>query len=264
MHEAPIVTKRSDNYDPYQRLSTTKCSVSAAIVGGMKMTRGQRLRAAREAAGYKSGAKAAEALDMKPSTYNSHERAGAPGARDYDPEDAAKYARKFRVDDTWLLTGKGRGPGKGDDEGGHIESSQIAVEIDAKSPQKRKTKIVGYVGAAATGIGGHLYAFSQDKFEEVDRPMWANDRSVAVEIKGASFGPLLEKWLVYYDDVRSPITEDLYGETCVIGLADDRILIKQIVRRGDGGFDLLSNSGEEPIRDAVIEWAAKVIGVAPR
>lgn len=237
-------------------------------------TRGERLRAAREAAGYKTGADAARALGMKQPTYNNHERAGTPGSRDYGPDEAAKYARKFRVEDTWLLTGKGQGPRKLSDDAdfadkvahraGHIDSSEIALgagDFGSSVQSKRMSRVVGYVGA---GSEAHYYALADDEFEEVEAWPGSSDKAVAVEIRGKSFGPLMDGWIVHYEDVRSPITDDMLNKTCVVGLADDRILLKKVRQENDGSFTLLSNSNEEPIRDAIIEWAAMVIGFKPR
>lgn len=64
---------------------------------------GDRLRAAREAAGYVSAAKAAEALGIRASTYRSHEN----GQNDFGAEDAVRYGRKFKVSPGWLLTADG-------------------------------------------------------------------------------------------------------------------------------------------------------------
>lgn len=69
-------------------------------------TRGARLRKARIGAGYRSASAAAASLNVSRSTYNAHERAEEPGGRDYGPEDADRYGRKFSVPDAWLLTGK--------------------------------------------------------------------------------------------------------------------------------------------------------------
>lgn len=74
-------------------------------------TQGKRLRSARMAAGIKSASEAARELGMKISTYNSHERAGEPGSRGYDADDAKRYARRFGVSAAWLLTGEGTGLG---------------------------------------------------------------------------------------------------------------------------------------------------------
>ena len=71
---------------------------------------------------------------------------------------------------------------------------------------------------------------------------------------------MFDRWYVFYDDVRRPVTPDLIGKLCVVGLSDDRVLIKKIMRNGKlGSFDLISNSDDEPpIVGARIEWAAKV------
>jgi hypothetical protein len=123
-------------------------------------------------------------------------------------------------------------------------------------------KLKGYVGA---GSAAHFYAIADDAFEEVPAPHGASDKTIALQIRGKSWGPAMDSWMVFYDDVRSPVTPDMHGEACVVGLADDRILLKVIKSNGRGGFDLHPNSTtDEVIRNAQIEWAAKVIGMRPR
>lgn len=165
-----------------------------------------------------------------------------------------KLAPVLKTTPAWLMSGEG--PETAEPE--HIESSAILSD----GPRTRRmVRIVGYVGA---GSEAHYYALSQEDFDEVEAPIGASDPTVAVEIKGKSFGPLLDSWLVFYDDVRSPVTDDLLNYPCVVGLSDDRILLKEIRRERDGSFTLISNSNEPPIRNAQIEWAAKVIGLRPR
>lgn len=65
-------------------------------------TRAERLKKARIDAGYSSAAEAARALTVRYPTYASHEN----GNRDFGPDDAIVYARKFKVSDAWLLTGR--------------------------------------------------------------------------------------------------------------------------------------------------------------
>lgn|GEM_PF-531289 len=142
----------------------------------------------------------------------------------------------------------------------HIDSEHI-LPAEQRASGPRKVRVVGYVGA---GSVAHYYALADDDYEEVDAPDGATEQTVAVEIRGKSFGPLLDSWLVYYDDVRSPVTEDLFNQVCVVGLNDDRILIKKIRRERDGSYTLLSNSNEPPIKNAEIEWAALVTDMKPR
>jgi hypothetical protein len=46
-------------------------------------------------------------MGINVSTYNSHERAGQPGARSFSVDDAKRYGRRFRVSPAWLLVGEG-------------------------------------------------------------------------------------------------------------------------------------------------------------
>lgn len=144
-----------------------------------------------------------------------------------------------------------------------MRSEDVAVGL----PEPRSPKMVrlkGYVGA---GSQAHYYALADQDLEEVEAPPGASDKTVAVEIKGSSMGKALESWLVFYHDVRTPVSPEQINQLCVVGLADDRILIKRIERRKNGkrGFDLISNNPEEPtIEDAQIEWSALVTDLRRR
>src|SRR6266436_2020838 len=99
----------------------------------MATTRGERLRIAREKR-FKSGRAAANAMGIPVSTYGAHERAESPGGRDYGPDEAKRYARRFQVTPEWLLTGSGLSP---------------TGEEEAPAP---KIQVVGYVGPAPPRI----------------------------------------------------------------------------------------------------------------
>jgi hypothetical protein len=207
----------------------------------MATTRGDRLRIAR-AQRFKSARLAAKTLGIPAATYGAHERAQSPGGRDYSPEDAKRYGRAFRVTAEWLLTGRGPGPVQGEPE-------------DPIVLGPPKVSVVGYVGA---GSAAHFYNVGQGELDEVLRPEGSTEATVAVEIRGNSLGSFFNRWLVFYDDVHRPVTPDLIGELCVVGLEDGRILIKQIQRgRTERLFNLISST-EKPIVDVAIEWAAKV------
>jgi transcriptional regulator with XRE-family HTH domain len=146
----------------------------------------------------------------------------------------------------------------------HVLTDMRSEDVAAALPahQRKAVKLRGYVGA---GSEAHFYAVADDDFEEVAAPDNAGDKTIALQIRGKSWGPAMDTWLVFYDDVRSPVTPDLLGPPCVVGLADDRILLKVIKSNGRGGFDLHSNSStEDVIKDANIEWAAKVTSMRPR
>lgn len=187
----------------------------------------------------------------KPDAIRNIKRAIKDGGRAGVSTDTIRaLAPILKTSPSWLL--------EGDEQ--DIRSEDVAAGLD-KAPAPT-VKIKGYVGA---GAAAHFYAVADDAFEEAPAPHGYSDQTIALQIRGKSWGPAMDSWLVFYDDVRSPVTADMHGEACVVGLADDRILLKVIRSNGRGGFDLHPNSTtEDIIRDAQIEWAAKVIGMRPR
>lgn len=140
----------------------------------------------------------------------------------------------------------------------HVESEEVADSVGA--PPRREVPVKGYVGA---GDQAHYYAVAQGDLDTVPAPDNATDRTVAVEIKGTSLGEFFDRWLVFYDDVRSPVTSDLIGRPCIVCLADERILVKKLLRGRNGRFRLISNT-EEPIENVEVIWAARVTHMEPR
>lgn len=69
----------------------------------------QRLRYAREQAGFTSATEAASSLGVKASTYYAHEN----GDRGYFEDEARHYGRRFKVQPEWLIFGIGNNPGPG-------------------------------------------------------------------------------------------------------------------------------------------------------
>src|SRR5262249_41062843 len=72
------------------------------------------------------------------------------------------------------------------------------------------------------------------------------------------------RWYVFYDDVHRPMTPDLIGQLCVVGLADGRVLVKQVQRGRSEGLYTLHSTTEKPIADVKIEWAARVNSISRR
>lgn len=185
-------------------------------------------------------------------------------------EKAAPLASKLGLSDSFIrdiLRGKTKSPRAASLE---ILATALRTTTDyllGKSDhaeadyEERTVPLVGYVGA---GAEAHFYASGDGELDQVPAPENATSETVAVEIRGESLGALFEHWLVYYDEVRSPVTPDLHGKLCVVGLPDDRILVKQIKpSRAPGLFHLMSNT-EGPILDVQILWAARVKSMVPR
>lgn len=121
--------------------------------------------------------------------------------------------------------------------------------------------LVGYVGA---GAEAHFYATADDPNETVPAPDNWTPNMVAVEIRGESLGELFDHWIVFYDQVKTPVTTDMIGKLCVVGLPDGRVLVKKIKASREAGYYHLLSNTEGPILDQMIEWAAKVKTMVPR
>ena len=150
-------------------------------------TRGERLAWAREQAGYKSKSEAARALQIPIPTYNSHERAEEPGGRDFDPEQAEAYARKFRVALGWLLTGKGDPKAGGDEVPPQLRPVEMSV-----------TQYV-IAGSVAAGTFREVSEFFDEELPKITAAAdmrYPHARHMAFEIEGDSMNkarpPMLE------------------------------------------------------------------------
>lgn len=201
----------------------------------------ERLQKARAEAGYLTAVAAAEAMGVNPQTYHGHENGNRGLGRA-----AARYAAFFHVSLDWLVNGKGQ------------------PRRPKTAPEGQRTALVPLVGYVGAGAATHFFAQDSGQLDEVPAYDGASDATVAVEIRGDSLGSFFDRWLVYYDDVRRPVTHDLINKLCVVGLEDGRILIKKIQRsKSRGLFHLLSQT-EDPIFDIEIAWAARVKSMVPR
>lgn len=145
-----------------------------------------------------------------------------------------------------------------------IDRAAEAYGIDAGeivTSRRDVIPIVGYVGA---GAESHFYAENHPLHEEAPAPTDATEDTVALIIRGDSLGSFFEDWLVIYDDVKRPVTRDLVGKLCVVGLPNGQVLVKKIkAGKSRGLFHLFGQFGD-PILDTPIDWAAKVKDMRPR
>jgi transcriptional regulator with XRE-family HTH domain len=138
------------------------------------------------------------------------------------------------------------------------------LELDNADRGPAGGPTVEIVGFVAAGARAHFFADGQGNFGEAPAPEGATDRTVAVEIRGSSLGSFFDEWLVYYDDRREPVTTDLIGRLCVVGLTDGRVLVKKIKASQTPGLYHLLSQTEEPIYDVEVLWAARVRSMTPR
>jgi hypothetical protein len=173
--------------------------------------------------------------------------AESPGGRQYTPEVAQRYARRFGVTAEWLVTGYVPTAG-----------GKAGASRQPRPAPPTKFRIRGYIGR-----GGRVYFYqvAPEDLEEIEMPELVNESTVAFEIRGRSMGPAFNGWFLLFDDLRQRPTPDLVDELCMVALADGRMLIKVLGKgRAEGQFDLIFQD-EPRMRNAAIVWAAKVKGM---
>lgn len=143
-----------------------------------------------------------------------------------------------------------------------LNALPILNGVNGHGHRPRNVPIVGYVDAATDD--GSIRTVAPGRLGDAVFPT-ASKSMVAVTIMGDSLGGPFDNWLAFYDDLRAPITPDLIGKLCVVGLANDRVAIKTVkYGKRDGSYSLIAANSKHPIEAATIEWAAKVLLMTPR
>lgn len=136
-----------------------------------------------------------------------------------------------------------------------------------QEPSYNLVPVLSYVGA-----GAKVYAIDDHAqgggLEEVEAPTgYSADGIIALIVRGDSMEPQMEAgWLIFYRRESDGVPPDCIGELCVVKMHDDCVLVKKL-RQGSkpGLFHLLSkNPNHEPIFDAKLKWASRVIDIRPR
>lgn len=209
---------------------------------------GDRLKAAREAAGYSSAAKAAEALGIPASTYRSHEN----GQNEFGAEDAMRYGRKFKTSPGWLLTADGEkelDAEVGDSATGMTVGSVTGLKNIPKGeiPEIDLVAGLGGGGLVASEISSHKgISFSADVVRTSWRvPDWILQRLNAqahhiacFPSQGDSMWPTIEDGDVVFVDTRHRVP----SPPAIYALADQwgGIVVKRL--------EIVSGPKEELVR----------------
>lgn len=200
-------------------------SCVATVAKRRRMEMHDRLKKAREQAGFETATDAARKFGWTETTYRAHEN----GQRNIPRERAPIYARAFRVSPEWLLYGRG-------------------------SAGKKPVPLVGFVGAGAE-------VFSIDdggSLDEIEPPPGIGPHAVAVQVRGDSMYPRYMEGDTLIYDAHVPL-EKADGQECVVALRDGRRFVK-IVRVTNSSVQLESFNAP-PIRDQDVEWAGPILWV---
>lgn len=198
-------------------------------------TQAARLRWARKTAGFGSARAAAQARGWIVETYKTHEN-GSRLKKGLSEEDGRKYARAFRVDLPWLMTGVG----------------EPRRRID--KPGDGHAVIMGRIGAGARVIA--------EKGEPGEWPVEGIPAEIAetcelYEVEGDSMLPLFHDRDILAIERRYTSPRNLIGRLALVRLPSGERLIKTIKRGQGSAFNLVSLNAAD-IDDVMIEAAGRL------
>jgi phage repressor protein C with HTH and peptisase S24 domain len=193
----------------------------------------ERLKWAREKAGYSSPRAAAIAFGWNENTYKSHEN-GMRGKKDRPPSEdyVKKYAARFKVDFIWLLTGHG-------------------------SPARRSVaKVMGRIGAGAE-ISPEFEQVPSEGLYEIESSVPLPPEMIGFEVVGDSMIPRYDEGDVIICPAPGiSLAQVVDGEELAVRTADGRRFLKKAYRE-DGAWRLESHNAK-PIQNIQIEWASDI------
>ncbi|MBI1621475.1 helix-turn-helix domain-containing protein [Aquamicrobium zhengzhouense] len=190
----------------------------------MKNTPHERLQIAREKAGFRSAADAAQNFGWGYSTYASHEN----GSRGLRLDSARKYARAFGTTPGWLLTGS-----------------------DKEAEDPRLVPSIPVIGKVAAGVWLEVDGnVAEDDYPVIPAAPSADyppDKQIAVEVNGPSMNKILPDGVyaigVPLEHARSPRNGDVVAlRRMRAGLVETTI--KRYLERG--GDILLMPESDDP------------------
>lgn len=193
-----------------------------------------RLRFAREKAGYPTAQAAIDRFRWKPSTYRSHENGQTPV-----PQAAAHdYARAYKCSAAWILTGQG--------------------PMDAQN----LVRLMGRIGAGAE-ISPDMEQVPEDGLEEIELPMNVGLEAVAFEVRGDSMLPRYDDGalIVCSSGPRNP--EDFIGAEVAVRTAHGRRYLKKLRQGSKRGLYRLESFNAGPIEDVKIAWIGEILAILP-
>lgn len=123
--------------------------------------------------------------------------------------------------------------------------------------------VVGYVGAGAQVLPFDDYA-KGGGMDYIERPPGVTGEAVAVEVQGDSLFPTAENgWRLIYAGEQTVLEEEVLNKLCVVKLADERVMVKRVMRGSRPQRYHLVSTNAPVIEDAEILWAARVKAIIP-
>lgn len=197
---------------------------------------GERLKAAREAAGYTTIADAARAHGLHKQNLADHEAE----RRGIDADQAKRYARAFKVDEAWLMFGG----------------------ANRKPRPTGLVQIIGRVGA--DNEGKVMRASGQAGGDQAPIPPGGSNRAAALEVDGHSMRGFVDDGaLIYFEEQHTTPTKDHIGKVVVCETSAGDVLVKRLLRSDERGvWDLESIAGPT-LQNVALNWVASITAIIP-
>ena len=216
----------------------------------------ERLQEARKAAGFKTGTEAANSLGVEVPTYLGHEN----GSRGIKPAALQKYAKRFRVDVGWLLTGEASKavPLVNKQSPTHDGASIVQVEGDtyARLPLYDIRAQAGKGSLAYDGepIGYRLFDFNWIKTASRS----AIELLKVIEVSGDSMEPTLYA----RDHVLVDLANIALAQPGLFVLRiDDSLMVKRVQKLiGSGSIKIISDNPRYETEEITDENRISVVG----
>jgi hypothetical protein len=202
--------------------------------------RHERLRLARQRAGFRSAADAARRLGLPYGTYSGHES----GFRGIKQDELALYAETFQVPLPWLAFGQG-------------------------GPDASAFETVPVVGLAGEYENGGVRFFKPRDGRPprvVPRPMVSTARTAALFVFGERLRGIVPSGsIVYFDRELIDPRPSFKGVPCICVLADGTSVIKLVYgRRGNDRLCDLESFVDPPLRDVELKGVAPLTQIVLR
>lgn len=128
--------------------------------------------------------------------------------------------------------------------------------------ERLQVPIVGYVGA-----GAEVYAYDDHEkgagLDYIDAPPGCPANAIAVKVRGDSMYPVYPEGDILVYDGQQRHIQELYGKRCIIGMPDGRRFVKTVEQGSSDVTVTLSSFNAPPMKDVVIEWAARILWTRP-
>lgn len=131
----------------------------------------------------------------------------------------------------------------------------LVSSIDLQIP------VVGYVGA---GAKVHSLEETIGSMEMVSPPTGIYESDIkALRIEGEGLPPFENGWLLFYKANQNGVSPECYNKLSVIMLVDNTMVIKKPSPGSKPGLYHLLYRDANPVLDAEVKWASKVIDIRP-